>query len=337
MPRSSRHVKSKTDLFSKEYNKLIARGKRLKGVIDLHFHGAYGIDLMICPPEAFQDLCRRLYKDRVVGFYPTTLTAPWATLLNRLQVLGDAILAAAHAPTQTKAKTALPLGIHLEGPFLNPKASGAHRPEWCLVPTTALLNEAWESSRRTLKIVTLAPELLSPSALKEITAWAKSRSVFLSIGHTKATYTEATAAFKAGFKGVTHAFNAMNFHHREPGVVGAALDFVRANAKGKLANKQIWIEAVGDGIHVHPALLDGLKAWFPDSLCLVSDCAPCASLEDGGTATFSDLKVTVKNGAAFTEHGTLAGGAKLLSQQKNAVTQTKFNLINPSQLLKFKS
>src|SRR5690606_2854158 len=134
------------------------------------------------------------------------------------------------------------LGLHLEGPYLNPKRAGAQNPAHMRPPSMPELERLYEASGPAWRIITLAPEL--PGALTAV-RWLAERGVLVSMGHTDATYDEARAGFEAGIRHATHLFNAMRpWHHREPGGVGAVLDSAAVGA-----------ELVADGHHVHPAVL----------------------------------------------------------------------------------
>jgi N-acetylglucosamine-6-phosphate deacetylase len=131
------------------------------------------------------------------------------------------------------------LGVHLEGPFLNPSRCGALDPASFLVPTADNLNRLIEGFEDIVKIITLAPELEGATRLiKRLT----DKGIVVSMGHSDATYAEAEAGFNVGARGITHIFNAMRpLHHREPGIAGFAL-----------TNKYVYVEVIADPFHLHP-------------------------------------------------------------------------------------
>lgn len=275
------------------------------GAIDLHFHGAFGIDLMTADSKMLSRLSRKLYQSGVSAFCPTTLSAPTQDLKAAVTRLGSWI----SSPPPFE-RHAIPLGIHLEGPFLNPAASGAH-PDACVRSFSFQeLESLWVASQHTLKIITMAPELLTTQDLQKLGRWAKKNSVVLSIGHTRATQTQAERAFKAGFRNVTHAWNAMGFHQRDPGTLGAAL------------KTAAYIEVIADQVHVHPSLVQWLFKLAPKRVCCVSDCAPAAALplkKDAPWYSFGPLQVKrISNSrpltSSVTKSGALAGGGDLLPQ-----------------------
>ncbi len=287
MPRSKNTVKGK----------LLVRSA---GLIDLHFHGAVGVDLMGAPIPELDRLSRHLFKAGLDGFCPTTITTEPGPLLESVARLGDWIRSRPAAQWNPHG-LARPLGIHLEGPFLSLKARGAH-PERAVRPFNQReILELWEASRGTLKILTVAPEGLGPKALIWLTKWARDRKhVVLSAGHSRATSDQARRAFDAGFSAVTHAWNAMAFHQRDPGVLGAAI-----------GRKGVHLELIGDGVHVSPEVVRW-TCHLHDEICWVSDCTPAAATKRGQTSTFGPLKVRLGDGASRLPDGSLAGGGKLL-------------------------
>lgn len=270
--------------------------KRVKsfGAVDLHFHGAFGIDLMSAEPKELNFLSNELWKKGVAGFSATTLSAGAADLSATVKRLGAWI-------RSDSAPGAKPLGIHLEGPFINPEAAGAHPQGILRKLTLTELESLWELSQKTLQILTVAPETLDNATLSELSKWAKKRKVRLSIGHTRCTKAQAETAFKTGFTGVTHAWNALSYHHREPGVLGAALG--RADT---------YVELIPDEVHVAPGFIDWTLALHEAGTFFVSDAAPAACTDGSHFHAFGDLQCRMKDGASRLENGALAGGGFLL-------------------------
>jgi len=151
------------------------------------------------------------------------------------------------------------LGVHLEGPFLNPLRCGAQDKNSFIKPTISNLKRLIEGYEGIIKIITIAPEL--PGALKVIEKCA-SLGIKVNMGHSDATYKQALNGKKAGASGITHLFNAMRpFHHREPGLVG--LGFL---------DEDLYIEVIADGVHLSPEVLKFIfKIKQPDRITLVSD------------------------------------------------------------------
>lgn len=247
------------------------------------------------------ELGARLWVDGIAGYCPTTLSTDPKILAQAVSRLGSWIQSEARRRDTTRA---LPLGIHLEGPFINSACCGAHPPSLIRKLDLTELEQLWKLSCQTLKILTIAPETLSPEELKSLAKWAKERKISLSLGHSKATETQANEAFSAGFRGITHAWNALSFHQRSPGALGAAL-----------GNDQNYIELIMDQIHVAPSVMEWTQKLHPaNRLCMISDCVPAAETFSGETYPFGPLKIQFKDGACRLPGGSLAGGGKSLTR-----------------------
>lgn len=241
-------------------------------------------------------LSEALWKKGVAAICPTTLSSPAPILKDAVRRLGEWI-------RSDSAPGAKPLGIHLEGPFISPNACGAHPTHTIRPLTFTELEDLWEASQATLKILTIAPETLLENDLARLTSWAKKNRVRLSLGHSKCTEAQARHAFQSGFSGVTHAWNALAYHHREAGALGAAF-----------GNPRITTELIIDQVHVSPRLLRWTLELHPKGVVFVSDAAPAAGLPEGQVTNFGGLKCMFKDGAARLENGALAGGGLLLPE-----------------------
>ena len=301
-------------------NKLSHRIKSL-GLIDLHFHGAYGIDLMKAESPDLDRLAIRLLRSGVAAFCPTTLSAAPEVLLEAVRRLGNWIRL---VETRSGFQGAHPIGIHLEGPFIHPGACGAHPPGSVRRFDIKELDRLWEASSKTLRILTVAPELFSVQQLRKLLHWCALRNVRLSLGHSKATQKQAAGAFDAGFRGLTHGWNAMPFHHRAPGPLGAAL-----------GRPDVYVEIIPDGVHVSPTIVRWTRALHPD-VCFVSDCVPSAGTKPGTRHSFGSLRVTQKNGASRLTSGALAGGSQVLTEvfRRWVENEAKELNLNPAQVLR---
>lgn len=258
----------------------------LPGFIDMHVHGGHGFDVMDGTVEAVHGLAVHLGQHGITGFLATTVTASL-----------DDTLAAAEVVRQARAVPcpgAAILGMHLEGPYINPSRRGAQALAHIRLPAQAELARVIEASGDCVRLVTLAPEL--PGA-HEMAAYLHQRGIIASMGHSDATYEEALAALDAGFSHVTHTFNAMRpFQHRDPGITGVALSEPRAVA-----------ELIADGLHVHPGAARVLiQARGPQGVVLVSDAIRGASLPYGCYRMGGQDVWTSENGAR-TASGNLAG------------------------------
>src|SRR5436190_8344344 len=211
-----------------EADQLPAEGLILApGFIDLQINGAFGSDFTADPSTIFE-VGAKLPRYGVTSFLPTVVTSPPATVAAAQQALCQ------EPPRMYRG--AVPLGLHLEGPFLNPKKRGAHNPKYLRLPNESEIAD-W-SIDNGVRLVTLAPEL--PGAL-DIIRTLRSRGVVVSAGHSMATYEEANAGIEAGITYGTHLFNAMPpLGHREPGLVGALL-----------ADPRVTVGVLVDEVHLH--------------------------------------------------------------------------------------
>ena len=253
------------------------------GFIDLQVNGGFGLDLT-ADPATIWDVAAALPRFGVTAFLPTIITSPLS-----VPQAAQRVLSGGPPPAWRGAR---PLGLHLEGPFLNPGKKGAHNPAYLRQPAPADIND-W-SPQTGVRLVTLAPEL--PWARPAIAELAR-RGVVVSAGHSLATFDEATAGFDSGARYATHLFNAMpTLHHREPGLIAAAL-----------ADPRVTVGLVADGLHVHPALVGLLWRWLgPERLNLVTDAMAALGM-GSGEYVLGDYRVTVDGDAARLDDGTLAG------------------------------
>ncbi|MEZ4519900.1 MAG: N-acetylglucosamine-6-phosphate deacetylase [Chloroflexota bacterium] len=253
------------------------------GFIDLQFNGGFGLDFTADPTTIWK-VAAQLPRYGVTAFLPTIITSPVETIAQAQDVLRS-------GPPDGFAG-ARTLGLHIEGPFLNPGKKGAHNPDHLRSPSPELIAD-W-SPEQFVRLVTLAPEL--PGALELIPLLA-SRGVVVSAGHSLATYDEACAGIDAGVRYATHLFNAMpSIHHRTPGLVAAVL-----------GDKRVTIGLIPDGLHVHPALVDLIwRLTGPDRLTLVTDAMAALGMPPGAYE-LGDYAVTVDEESARLSDGTLAG------------------------------
>lgn len=261
-----------------------ARGLILTpGFLDLQVNGGFGHDFT-ADPTTIWDVAAGLPRFGVTGFLPTIITSPEATVREAQRVMR------AGPPAGWSGSD--PIGLHLEGPFLNPGKKGAHNPNYLRSPAMSAI-AGW-SPEEVVRLVTLAPEL--PGAA-EVTAELTRRGVVVSSGHSLATYDEAVAGFDAGISYATHLFNAMPaLHHRAPGLVAAALEDSRAI-----------IGLIPDGLHVHPALVRLVRRIAgPNRVNLVTDAMAALGMEPG-EYLLGDFRVTVDETSARLPDGTLAG------------------------------
>jgi N-acetylglucosamine-6-phosphate deacetylase len=253
------------------------------GLIDLQFNGAFGHDFT-ADPTTIWDVAAALPRYGVTAFLPTIITSPLNTV-SRAQ----AVLAEGPPPGFGGAR---PIGLHVEGPFLNPGKKGAHNPVHLRLPSPEAVAD-W-SPETGVRLVTLAPEL--PGAL-EVVGLLASRGVLVSAGHSLATYEEAQAGFDAGIRYATHLFNAMPpFHHRDPGLIAAAL-----------LDERVTVGIMADGLHVHPAPVEVVwRVAGPDRVNVVTDAMAALGMPPG-SYWLGDYATVVDEIGAQLPDGTLAG------------------------------
>lgn len=230
------------------------RAVLVPGFVDIHCHGAFGIDFMGAETAQIAELCDRLAAVGYEAFLPTTVTASAADVLRALEKLPNHPMIA---------------GFHLEGPFISPQYPGAQPPSFIAAPPTgpSEWDPVFEDSR--LRVVTLAPE--NPRAL-DLTRRLRQAGVIVSMGHSNATFAEARAAMDAGAAHFTHTFNAMRpLHHREVGLLGCAL-----------IEDGLTCELIYDRHHVSPEAARLLiRAKPADRLIAVSDSTMATGLPSG--------------------------------------------------------
>lgn len=262
-------------------------GVVLPGFIDEHIHGAGGADAMDGTPDALQTISEYVAKEGTTGFLATTMT-------QSPENISKALANVKSVREKGEYKGAEVLGVHLEGPFISPKHVGAQPLEYVAKPDPETFDKYNAISGGNIKIVSLAPEV--DGGLDLVKHLAKI-GVVASIGHTGAKYSDVEAAVAAGATNVTHTYNAQTpLHHREAGVVGAAMLFDELNC-----------EMICDTIHVSvPAIRIFIKNKPHDKFTLITDAMRAKGMPDG-LSELGGQQVFVKNGEARLADGTLAG------------------------------
>jgi N-acetylglucosamine-6-phosphate deacetylase len=275
----------------------LAGGVLAPGFIDVQVNGGGGVLFNHNPTiEAIEAIGAAHRRFGTTGFLPTLIS-------DELDVIARAI-----AAVRTAIERGMPgvLGVHIEGPFLNPARAGVHDPAKFRVLDDAAV-ELITSLGVGRTLVTLAPEQTTPAMIARLTG----AGVVVSAGHTNATYEEMRAALDAGVRGFTHLFNAMSpLASRAPGVVGAALE-----------DQASWCGLIVDGRHVDPAVLRiALRCKPLEKFILVTDAMPTV----GAARKSFELQgrtVTVKDGVCVAPDGTLAGSDLDMTQAvRNAMT-----------------
>lgn len=255
-------------------------GWLLPGFVDLHMHGGGGADVT----KGAADMAAAVAFHRMHGTTSTLVSLMAQQVEQMCEQVGWA------ADLYRAGEIA---GVHLEGPFLAAARCGAQRPDALLAPDLPVLRKLLDAGQGSVRTVTIAPEL--PGAL-DLIAELVAGGVVAAIGHTDATYEEATAGFGAGARLATHLFNAMgSMSQRAPGPSVAALD---AGA---------YVEMINDGVHVHDALSRLVARTAPHSLAFITDAISATGVGDG-TYTLGEQAVQVRDGkATLGDTGKLAG------------------------------
>jgi N-acetylglucosamine-6-phosphate deacetylase len=262
------------------------RGQKLMpGFIDTQVNGGGGVLFNDAPTvDSIRAIGRAHRRFGTTGFLPTLISDDLHVIESALGAVRGAI------------RTGVPgvLGIHIEGPFLNPERKGAHDPaKLRALDAAAVRLLSSPTGGRTM--LTLAPEMTDSETLSTLSK----AGIILSAGHTNATHAQVKQALGHGLRGFTHLFNAMSqLGNREPGVVGAALE-----------DSGSWCGIIVDGVHVDPVVLRlALRCKPADRFMLVSDAMPNVGA-DISEFTLAGKRIVVHNGKLLDEAGTLAGAS----------------------------
>jgi N-acetylglucosamine-6-phosphate deacetylase len=265
--------------------------------IDIHTHGIGGYDTRsadvthILRIAEIQSSCGVL--EIVLTIYPDVISV----MRENMEMIKKAMDIQDAAIISGQAKI---LGVHLEGPFLNPAKCGSLNATTFIGPSEKPFRELIEGFENIVKIITVAPELEGAFGLiKKISA----QGIIVSMGHSDATYEEAEKGFHAGAKGITHLFNAMQgFHHREPGIAGFGL-----------LHKDIYIEIIADPYHLHQATLELiLRIKKPQRIIIVSD-------------TVRESKTFFEEKAVTDSYGKLLGGGMTVLESAQRLIAMGYN------------
>ena len=248
------------------------------GLIDLHIHGAGGHDLMEGTPQAIAAVSRTLVEHGTTGYLATSVVLRQLRANRHLEVAAELC--------GESGEGAQVLGLHVEGPFVNPARGGLIRSERIWPPNRKDLTELLSLARNKLKMMTLAPEL---TGMLDLLPILEDSGAVGSMGHTDATFEQARSGFSHGIRHVTHLYNAMRgLHHREPGALGAVL-----------LDHGVTAQLIADGVHVHPDILRWTaRVLPPEALVLITDALPAAGLGDG-TYLYDGRPYESVGGAAF--------------------------------------
>jgi len=287
-----------------------ANGKLvLPGLIDTHVHGSHGDDVMSAGAEGIRRISMHLLAHGTTAYLPTTLSGQHDDLLRSLE---DCVKA------QTNPDLAAEIiGLHVEGPFINPHKKGAQPESGIREPNIDQCKEYLRGAPGQIKIMTLAPELSGAMDLIELLI---SNKVVASLGHSEADYATALAAIEKGATHATHLYNAMPaLHHRKPNLTLACL-----------MEPSIRAEIIVDGIHVSPEMIRlAAKTKGRNGMILITDAIEAVGLPDG-EYTLGDSKIRVKGDlATLLDDSTIAGSTLTMNRAVgNAVTRVGVSLVD---------
>ena len=245
--------------------------------IDIQLYGANGRLLSVYPDaETVGEIAKYCIDGGAAWCLPTVATNPYATIFGCIDAVKNYWQQGGRGV----------IGLHVEGPWLNPVKRGAHREEWIFSPTIEQAKELLEYGKGVIKVITLAPECVS----KEVIELVRSYGIIISAGHSNATYDEAVNAFNGGIHLATHLYNAMSpLQHRAPGLVGAVLD-----------HQDVMSSLVPDGHHVDFAAIRIAKAAMGSRLFVITDAV---------TETKEGFYQHHFEGEKYTSNGILSGSA----------------------------
>lgn len=256
----------------------------IPGMVDVHIHGANNFDMMDGTTESIQAVSKKCAETGCTSFLVTSVSSSLESLLKMIRSTKEVI---------RKEEGAKIAGIHLEGPYLNVLKKGMQNEKYLRHPNFEEMDLIFKEAGDLIKMVTIAPEL--PGGI-DLIHYLTKRNVVVAIAHSNATYEEATQAFEEGASHITHCFNAMPaIHHRAPGLVAAALE-----------NDDVSLQAIVDGVHLHPGIIRLMhKIKGPNKLVLTTDALQAMGVGDGDYV-FGGHQVSVKEGIARLQDGTLA-------------------------------
>ncbi len=257
------------------------------GMIDVHTNGADDALFNRDQGNAVETASQSYASQGATGFVATIMTAPWESMLHAASEVAEVAHQMAESPDISGARC---LGIHFEGPFLNPKFRRVHRHDWLLPATLDRARALVEACRGALVMVTMAPEV---EGVDDVARFFFDQGIVCSAGHTSARYRDGMLAIGLGFRTLTHAFNAMPpLDHREPSILAAFMQEQRTT-----------VQAICDGFHVAPVMVDVLYRTLGKRLVLASDyMAPAGS------------GYRIEGGVVRAEDGTIAGSALHVDQ-----------------------
>ena len=272
----------------------------IPGGIDLHVHGGGGHDFMECNEEAFRIATQTHLRHGTTAIYPTLGAASHEGMMQAIEVT-ERLMA---EPNSTI------MGLHFEGPYLNPQMAGGQIPEYICNPLVEQYTEMLNSTN-CIKRWDAAPEL---EGSMEFAQYAASKGVKVAIAHTTADYNTLQEAYEAGFSHVTHFYNAMTSVHKRR-------EFkYEGTIEGVYLIDEMSVELIADGIHVPPAILRLVhKIKGAERICLVTDAMACTG---GDTDKVFDERVIIEDGVCkLADRSALAGSIATMDRLIRTMVQ----------------
>ena len=264
------------------------------GFIDVHIHGAVGVDTMEATTDDLSRVAQFLARSGVTAWLPTLVPAPAEDYVRAASAIEHLI--ARQDESETPPPAARALGLHYEGPFINSAQCGALRPPYfrTYAKPTDVSDLPVAHLPHAVRMITVAPEIKGGV---ELVRELKARGWIVSVGHTRADVATLARAAAAGARHMTHFFNAMSpLNHRAPGPVGWGL-----------MRDDVTCDIIADGHHVAPLMLQlALRCKTAARLLLISDAVAPAGQGDGEFRIWNE-KITVAGGRTQNERGSIAG------------------------------
>jgi N-acetylglucosamine-6-phosphate deacetylase len=256
------------------------------GFIDLQLNGCGGVMFNDAITAATLDQMHRTnLRSGTTSFLPTLITAPDADMRTAIALVQQ----------YRQQQPYSVLGLHLEGPYLNPKRKGIHNGVYVRSPDAEMVQTLVAAGGDTVKLLTLAPEQVTAADIQQLAA----AGIRVSAGHTNATLEQALAGFESGISMATHLFNAMSpWQSRSPGMVGAVFQA-----------ESVYAGIIADGHHVHFTSIQLAKKLKGNKLFLVTDATPPAGAENVASFQIGGQEVFYQNGQCVSAAGTLGGSA----------------------------
>lgn len=290
----------------------------IPGLLDTHTHGVMGYDFNTCQKEDLEKIQNALLKEGVTSFMASLTCENHERMLELLDMYEESDVDNL-------------IGVHIEGPFLNPNKKGVMKEEDIQTPQPEKFYEYLNHCHKIVSM-TIAPEL--PGSL-DLIQRGNDCGIVMNVGHSDASASQVVEAQQHGAKGITHLYNAMSQHlHRDPGVVTGAVI------------SQLMCELIVDGFHIHPDIIHATYQMIgSDRLILITDSNPCKGLPDGDY-TFSGKNVEIINGKArVKETGRIAGSTIAMNKECHLMKEythctiddvVKMACYNPAQLYNLK-